>query len=135
MNNDKKYSGITKEVGASTVMRLCSVVIPLFLIAILLGGAVVSFANDIYAFSRPEATAMLYVSEEMELKDFSSALAERKIIIHSAVFEVYARSKGKGELIGSFSGEIYLSSDMSYRTILKIISDEMNKSTDDGESS
>ena len=93
-------------------------VIPLCRLSVLLAGLIISVANDMYAFVKPDRQITVSITEAVNDKDFSYILQQNGVISNAAVFRLYLRSKGKAETISSLRGEWMLNSSMSYREIL-----------------
>ena len=94
---------------------------PLLLISVFIASAVISVANDMYAFVKPDSETNIIIDRELSPKELSSLLREKKIIKNDLVFTLYLRSKKKTDLIPSLRGEFTLNSSMSYREILQIL--------------
>ncbi len=90
----------------------------LTLVAVLVGGIVVSVANDVYAFVKPEAKMSIDIGEPMSVSEIAKKLEDYGIIKNPHVFILYVKLSGKAERIESFSGQITLSTDMNYREIV-----------------
>jgi cell division protein YceG involved in septum cleavage len=105
------------EASVSTRHAL-AVIIPLCLLAILLSFALISAANDVYAFVKPDNAVTVTVSSPMSAKQFSSLLRESGVIKDDLVFSLYLHSKGKDDDVSLLTGEWLLNSNMSYRDIL-----------------
>ena len=91
-------------------------VIALFALAV--AGLTVSVANDMYAFVKSAREVTLTVDAPMALEELSERLEREGIVANPTVFSLYVKAKGRGERMESFSGEVTLRSDMSYREIL-----------------
>ena len=98
--------------------RIAGVIVPLFFFSILLSGALLSAANDMYAFVKPHTPCTLSVESPLPLKELADRLQEAGVLENPYVFSLYVRTKGKEERAESFVGDLSLSSDMSYREIL-----------------
>lgn len=90
----------------------------LVLIALLCVGILVSFANDLYAFVKPDRAVTVTLDAPLPLQDLSRSLARQGVIQNPTVFSFYVRRRGRQALLEQFSGEILLNSSMSYREIL-----------------
>ena len=102
------------------------IVIMITLLAALLALAVISVANDMYAFVKPDASVTLNVDEPLDLSSMSKLLQSQGIIKNPTVFSLFVRSKGKADKLEAFSGEIVLRQDMSYREIMLALSQNKN---------
>ena len=91
------------------------------LFALLLAGLLISIANDLYAFVKPERAAVLEVSAPMELKELARHLEELGVVNNPTVFCLYVRSKGHREAVETFSGTLELNAAMSYRELLSAL--------------
>ncbi|MBE6577094.1 MAG: endolytic transglycosylase MltG [Ruminococcaceae bacterium] len=98
--------------------RALGIIIPLFLVSVFLACLIISVANDMYAFVKPDKKEILTVSSPINDKQLSLILKEKGIIKNDLVFLMYLRSKGKGDDISLLLGEWTLNSNMSYREIL-----------------
>ena len=94
-------------------------IIPLALVALLLAGAIISIANDMYAFVKQKHSATIFIEAESSVYKTAQLLEDNGIINNPAAFTLYVTSKDARDKILSFSGEIYLSASMSYREILR----------------
>ncbi|MBE6597019.1 MAG: endolytic transglycosylase MltG [Ruminococcaceae bacterium] len=99
--------------------RASSIILPLFFLSVLISALIVSVANDMYAFVKPQREITLEISESMELSEISDILADNGIISNPTVFSIYVLSKDAEERISEFSGTLSLNSSMSYREILR----------------
>lgn len=108
--------------NAQKIRRICSIVVPLCFFSIILAAAIVSVANDMYAFVKPDTAVSITLDSPKTVYSAAKTLSENGIINNPAVFSLYVRTKGAEEKITSFSGEIYLCASMSYRQILKSFS-------------
>ena len=98
--------------------RAFGVLIPLCLLSLLIACLVISVANDMYAFVKPDVEITVNIPSPMSDKQLSRLLQQNGVINNAAVFSLYLRSKGASEKLGNLSGEIKLNSNMSYREIL-----------------
>lgn len=96
-------------------------VITLVLLTLLFTALLLSVANDMYAFFKPQGTVLLLVNETGSLSDFSRLLEENGVLMNPHVFSLYVKSKEKTELVEAFSGELLLDRAMSYREILQAL--------------
>ncbi len=108
---------MTGEASFST-RRALGIVVPLFLLSVLLACIIISVANDMYAFVKPDKAATLTVPSPITDKQLSHMLKDIGIIKNDFVFYLYLRSKGKSDDISLLLGEWTLNSNMSYREIL-----------------
>ncbi len=107
--------------GAIATRRAFSVLLPLCLFSILLAGIIISVANDVYAFVKPDSEISLTVSSPISDTDFSKLLQKSGVIKNPTVFKFYLRSKGLSEKLSGITGEWVLNSNMSYREIVSEI--------------
>lgn len=117
--SNTKDGGTTRSSSAQRLRRACAVIVPLFFFSLLLTAALISAANDIYAFVKPDKEITLSLEPQETIYDTARLLSKNGVIKNPALFSLYARSKGAEERIFSFSGEISLSTSMSYREILR----------------
>lgn len=106
--------------------RAFGTLIPLALLALLLSALIVSIANDIYAFVKKDSETSMYLSEPCSLDELSKHLKDLGIIKNPTVFKLYVISKGKRSSLESFSGEVELNSNLSYRQILYELQNTQN---------
>ena len=90
----------------------------LTLIALFLAAALISAANDIFAFIKPDTTLSLNITESTSLYDIAKELKKANIISNPTLFSLFVRMRGKAEKLESFVGSIDLSGKMSYREIM-----------------
>ena len=79
-----------------------------------------------YAFIKDDRETTLYFSEPTTLDNFSKQLKAHGILRNPNVFKLYVISKGKQEIIETFTGEISLNAALSYRQILNMIQNAQN---------
>ncbi len=101
------------------IRRASAIILPLFFLSILIAAMIISVANDMYAFVKPERDIILEITEEYELRDISRLLADNGVISNPTVFSIYVISKNARERVSDFSGTLSLNSNMSYREILR----------------
>lgn len=101
-----------------TVRRVFRKILMIALCAALLAATVISIANDMYAFVKPDRTAHLSLPETESLSAFSRRLEQNGILANPHIFSLYVRSKDKVGVVEEFHGDIVLDSSMSYRDIL-----------------
>ena len=87
--------------------------------ALLFAGLLVSLANDMYAFIKPEGEIVLEAEAGTPLPDLSQTLSEMGVILNPTVFSLYVDSKGKRATLEEFEGTLILNSEMSYREIIE----------------
>ena len=102
--------------------RAFGIIIPLCLAALMLGGAIISVGNDIYAFVKPDVGVTLRVDEPLDLASLSRRLQDEGIIKNPTVFSLFIKSKGRQEKLEAFVGEVALNRNMSYREIMLTLS-------------
>ena len=88
------------------------------LIALLCVGILISVANDLYAFVKPDRAVSLSWEGERTLEEAARQLRVSGVIQNPAVFARYVRGRGQSEAVERFSGELTLNASMSYREIL-----------------
>ncbi len=85
----------------------------------LLGAALlVSVANDMYAFVKPQREVSLSLDAPLSLSELAALLEREGIVANPTIFTLYTKVKNKVARVEAFSGEITLNSAMSYREIL-----------------
>ena len=102
------------------IKRVFCILLPICFFAILISCAVISAANDMYAFVKPEREITILISEPCTLTQISRILSENDILYNPFFFVAYVKNKDKVNTIESFKGEITLNSCMSYREILAV---------------
>lgn len=100
--------------------RVVGIVLPICFLSILVSCAVVSVANDMYAFVKPEREVTLVISEPCTLDQISRILSDNDILYNPFCFVAYVKAKDRIAQIEAFRGEITLNSAMSYREILAV---------------
>ena len=98
--------------------RAFGILVPLFLVSLLIACLIISVANDMYAFVKPDRSVIITVSEPITDRQFSELLQKSGVIKNDFVFYLYLRSKGKSDDVSLVIGEWTLNSKMSYREIL-----------------
>lgn len=93
----------------------------ILLFALLLAGLIVSIANDMYAFVKPNRPAVLEVESPTTLEELSARLDELGVVQNPTVFGLYVRSKGRAERVETFSGTLEVNASMSYRELLSAL--------------
>ena len=96
-------------------------VITLVLLASISTALLLSVANDMYAFFKPQGEVLLRIDDPCSLSDFSQLLESHGVLLNPHVFSFYVKRKKKASLIESFSGELLLNRSMSYREILQSV--------------
>lgn len=122
MQYQTDHSGIIELTSAERIKRACSVIIPLCFLSILIAAAIISVGNDMYAFVKREEKVNLYFENSSSLYSVAQSLEANGVINNPSLFSLYVKSKGGEDKIKDFRGEISLSTDMSYREILKAFS-------------
>ena len=102
-----------------TVKEIFGKVITLVLVALLGTALLLSVANDMYAFFKPQGTVLLRIDTPCTLSDFSHMLEANGVLLNPHVFSLYVKAKEKSALVEGFSGELLLDRAMSYREILR----------------
>lgn len=101
-----------------TVRRVFRKVAVVSLLAFFLAALLISVANDLYAFVKPDKPVTFTLSEPCSLDALSGQLAENGIIKNPHIFSRYTTIKGKQDTLEAFRGTVSLNSSMSYREIL-----------------
>ena len=117
MNNDF-YSGKTSTDKNALIRRICALVLPLIFFSFIASALIISVANDMYAFVKPDRSVSILIEGGSSVYKTAQILEDNGIINNPAAFTLYVASKDESKRISSFSGEIYLSASMSYREIL-----------------
>ncbi|MBE6546717.1 MAG: hypothetical protein E7668_04670 [Ruminococcaceae bacterium] len=99
-------------------------VLVIVLSALLCAGAVISVANDMYAFVKPTEEVTLTVEIPLSLSELAVRLEQLGVVANPSVFELYVRSKNKVTLVEAFSGQVALNTAMSYRELLAAFSSD-----------
>ena len=86
--------------------------------ALLFAGLLVSIANDMYAFVKPNREITLKIETPMSAEDLTQMLEESGVIANPTIFRLYVGSKQYTERLELFCGNLVLNSNMSYREIL-----------------
>lgn len=89
------------------------------LAALFCAAGIISLANDMYAFVKPEQTVTLTVSSPLSLSELSREMASAGVIRNPTVFRLYVRAKNRTDRLESYTGVLTLNSAMSYREILQ----------------
>ena len=98
------------------------IIIIITLLSALISLAVISVANDVYAFVKPDESVTLRIDEPLDLGELSRLLQKEGVIKNPTVFSLFIRSKGKTDKLEAFVGEAFLRQDMSYREIMRTLS-------------
>lgn len=114
----KKQSKQNDNVFPIKTRRAIGSILSLCLVALLLSGAIISVANDMYAFVKPNKEIAVRLDTPVSDEELSRLLQSKGVIKNGAVFKLYLRSKGKLDKLGTLTGEWTLNSNMSYREIL-----------------
>ena len=96
-------------------------IIPICLLAIMLAGAVISVANDVYAFAKPQKSAVIRLDTPYTANELSKLLESVGIINNAFLFDIYLTAHGHADSVPLLTGEIALNSSMSYRDLLNEI--------------
>ena len=112
------YETQKKRDDTVSARRAFGMLVPLCLAAALLACVLISTANDIYAFVKPDQSITVTVLAPISAKQFSVLLRENGVIRNELVFFLYLRSKNKANDVGLLSGSWELNSNMSYRDIM-----------------
>lgn len=106
-----------------TVRRVFRKVITIALLAILFTAILLSIANDVYAVFKPDTAVRLYFNEPCSLAIFSRTLEQNGVLFHPYLFSLYVKSRDRISVVEGFYGELLLNASMSYREILRTLSD------------
>ena len=98
--------------------RAFGAVLPLCLVALMLAGLVISVANDMYAFVKPDEKITVTVDSPVSDGELAGLLKKSGVIENDIAFRLYLRSKNKLEKLSTLTGEWSLNSNMSYREIM-----------------
>ena len=101
--------------------RAAGVILPLCILAAALALGVIALANDLYAFVKPDTTWTLTLDTPQPAAVTAKQLQQNGILQNPHVFLLYARIKGKQNALERWTGEATLRADMSYRTLLQIL--------------
>ena len=93
-------------------------VIPLCVCALFLAAAIISVANDMYAFVKSNEEVTVTVSSSLDSNGLSKLLYDSGIVKNPFVFSLYLRSKDKDDQVSGLKGQWVLNKNMSYREIL-----------------
>jgi len=117
---NQENGGITP-LAQPSARQIVGVVLPLCMFAVFLALAVVAVANDMYAFVKPQTEFVLTLDAPQPPAQTAKLLQKQGILKNPNLFLLYARSKGKEDALAAWQGEATLRGDMSYRTLLKIL--------------
>ena len=106
-----------------TVRRGFRKVIIIALLATLLSAILLSLANDVYAVFKPDTAVHVSFNEPCSLSDFSRTLEQHGILFHPYLFSLYVKSRDRVSVVEAFYGDLSLNTSMSYREILRVLSD------------
>ena len=112
--NTKRYD----EYPPITKKKALGLIVPLCLFSILISSLVISVANDMYAFVKPDTDIVFTVDSPLSPKELSHMLMKKGVIKNDIAFLLYLDSKGKSDKVDLILGEWTLNSNMSYREIL-----------------
>lgn len=101
-----------------TLKRAFGTVLPLCLAALLLAGAVISIANDVYAFVKADKSITVSSDEMLDIGSLSHFLQEQGVINNAFAFELYLRSHGLESSCVDLTEGLTLNSSMSYRELI-----------------
>ena len=93
------------------------------LLALFCAALLISLANDLYAFVKPDRPFLLTVNEPLSLSVLSDRLDTGGVVNNPTVFSLYVRSKDRAEELEQFVGTVKLNASMSYREILLAFSE------------
>lgn len=121
MNTKTEYS--TRERGKLYRYSFARITV-IAMTALLFAGLLVSLANDMYAFVKPEREVILNTETPTSLSSLSRTLSDMGVILNPTVFSLYVDSKGKRDTLEGFEGTLTLNSSMSYREIIEAFEHE-----------
>ena len=98
--------------------RALAFVVPICVFSLFLAAAVISVANDIYAFVKADNEIEISVTSSLDASEFATLLGKRGVVKNPFAFELYLRSKGRDGEIPYLRGQWTLNSNMSYRDII-----------------
>lgn len=104
-----------------TPKRAIGTVLPLCLTALLLAGAVISVANDVYAFVKADMPVTLTADGVLDADALSRLLQKEGVIRNAFAFKLYLRSHGLGNADVSLDEGLVLNGNMSYRELVNEI--------------
>ncbi len=117
-----------KKVAKNKLIRLAYARITvLIMLALLCAGLLISVANDMYAFVKPDHSVLLTVDEPLSLSELCSYLSDTQVVNNPFVFGLYVRSKGQSTLVEGFRGTLELNAHMSYRELLTALTGAAKK--------
>ena len=102
--------------------RAFSMITVLALLSVFISSVIISAANDIYAFIKPDAVCELNIDKPLTVYELALIMQKNGIISNPTLFSLYATIKEKDKDILLFSGDLILTSDMGYREILAQLS-------------
>ncbi len=105
-----------------SIRRAFGIAVPLCLTALLLAGAVISIANDVYAFVKPDSEIVLTLNQPPDAEELAKLLQAHGVINNAFAFKYYTVSHGLSDRLEGLSGELTLNSNMSYRELTAEIS-------------
>ena len=112
---------------ALTLTKALGTLLPIALLALLIAALILSIFNDIYAFVKKDTDIALTVPTPCSLSEFSILLQKNEVIKNPGIFKMYTVAKGKKEVIESFSGDLELNSNMSYRQIFYTLDQQISR--------
>lgn len=86
--------------------------------AIVFSLLLLSAANDVYAFVKPDVRVTVDVEQPFSAEELAQWLADRQIIRHPTLFVWYLRNRHQIETAEQYRGTLTLHASMSYRKIL-----------------
>ena len=109
-------------VDKRTKKRIFGTVITMALVAVFIALTIISIANDMFAFIKPDGTVTLTLNNELTPNELGILLEEQGVVSNPYIFSLYVRSKLKNDTPLSFSAPVKLERSMSYREILSELS-------------
>ncbi len=101
--------------------RATQSIVMLTLWAVFFSSILLSAVNDMYAFIKSDTQLTMEIEDTLSTRELSRLLSSEGIVNHPTLFSLYLYSKGKTELVESFTGTLRLNASMSYREILAVL--------------
>ena len=90
----------------------------LVLLSLFLAALLISVANDLYAFVKPNRPVILTVASPMSLSELSETMSQSGVIQNPTLFRLYVQSKGRVAAVEAYTGTLHVNASMSYRELL-----------------
>ena len=120
-DQNQNHNGRIPLTDRQRACRAAGVILPLCVLAAALALCVIALANDLYAFVKPDTAWTLTLDAPQPAAVTAKQLQQNGILQNPHVFLLYARIKGKQDALERWTGEATLRADMSYRTLLQIL--------------